>query len=167
MQWCSGRMKSASRGARRQTKRRLGACCRPGAKLALAGVAIGLAGALAVARLMSSLLFGVAPKTPLTFAAVAGLLTAVALVRAKSGAAGDEGGPDGSAAIRMTPLNYFLPGALVFIFFLWAKIIDHRLAQDGGNAVFPRGGPMRMDIGRSCHTTFSIVNRQSARRGGR
>jgi len=23
-----------------------------------------------------------------------------------------------------------------------------------------------MDIGRSCHTTFSIVNRQSARRGG-
>jgi len=58
----------------------LGLVVGQGAKLALAGVAIGLAGALAVTRLMSSLLFGVSAKDPLTFAAVAGLLTAVALV---------------------------------------------------------------------------------------
>jgi putative ABC transport system permease protein len=58
----------------------LGLVVGQGAKLALAGVATGLAGALAVTRLMSSLLFGVSAKDPLTFAAVAGLLTAVALV---------------------------------------------------------------------------------------
>ena len=58
----------------------LGLVVGQGAKLALAGVAIGLAGALAVTRLMSSLLFGVSAKDPLTFAAVAGLLMAVALV---------------------------------------------------------------------------------------
>ncbi|HEX4379655.1 MAG TPA: FtsX-like permease family protein, partial [Candidatus Acidoferrum sp.] len=50
-----------------------------GARLALAGVAIGVLGALALTRFLSSLLFGVAPKDPLTFAAVALLLFAVAL----------------------------------------------------------------------------------------
>lgn len=51
-----------------------------GAKLAFAGVAIGIAAALALTRLMASLLFGVTAHDPLTFAAVAILLIAVALL---------------------------------------------------------------------------------------
>jgi putative ABC transport system permease protein len=51
-----------------------------GAKLTLAGVALGLAGTFALTRLMSRLVFGVSPTDPLTFTAVAGLLTAVALL---------------------------------------------------------------------------------------
>ncbi len=50
-----------------------------GAKLALAGVAIGVAGALAVTRLMKGLLFGVTPTDPLTLLSVALGMTAVAL----------------------------------------------------------------------------------------
>src|SRR5688572_31300986 len=45
-----------------------------GSKLILIGLAIGLLGAIAVTRLMESLLFGVTAKDPLTFAAVAMLL---------------------------------------------------------------------------------------------
>jgi putative ABC transport system permease protein len=48
-------------------------------KLALLGVAIGLAGSLALMRLLGSLLFGVAPTDPWTFAGVAALLCGVAL----------------------------------------------------------------------------------------
>ena len=51
-----------------------------GAKLALAGVAIGLIGALGLTRLLSSLLFEVRASDPVTFGAVALLLTAVALL---------------------------------------------------------------------------------------
>ena len=51
-----------------------------GAKLAVAGIAIGLAGALAMTRLLSSLLFEVKPTDPVTFAGVALLLVAVALL---------------------------------------------------------------------------------------
>jgi putative ABC transport system permease protein len=50
-----------------------------GAKLALAGVAIGLLGTFAVTRLMSSLLFGISSTDPLTFVVVPGMLTVVAL----------------------------------------------------------------------------------------
>ena len=45
----------------------------------LIGIRAGMLGALALTRFLSSLLFGVAPKDPLTFAAVALLLFAVAL----------------------------------------------------------------------------------------
>jgi len=48
--------------------------------LALIGVAIGLAGAFALARVMSSLLYGVSATDPLTFTIIALLLTAVALL---------------------------------------------------------------------------------------
>jgi predicted permease len=50
-----------------------------GLGLAVAGAAIGLAGALVVSHLMSGLLFGVAPTDRLTFAGVTLVLTAVAL----------------------------------------------------------------------------------------
>jgi predicted permease len=53
---------------------------RQSAKMALLGVAIGIAAALVLTDLMRSLLFGVSPHDPLTFAAVAGLLIVVALL---------------------------------------------------------------------------------------
>ena len=49
-------------------------------KPTLLGVAIGTAGALALGRVLSSLIFCVRPTDPLTFVAVAALLAAVALV---------------------------------------------------------------------------------------
>jgi putative ABC transport system permease protein len=51
-----------------------------GARIALFGVAIGLAAAAALARLLSSLLFSVSSSDPVTFAGVAVLLVAVALL---------------------------------------------------------------------------------------
>ncbi|HLL70268.1 MAG TPA: ABC transporter permease [Pyrinomonadaceae bacterium] len=51
-----------------------------GMKLALAGVALGVGGALVLTRLMRSLLFGVSAVDPLTFACVAALLTLVAFL---------------------------------------------------------------------------------------
>jgi putative ABC transport system permease protein len=50
-----------------------------GLKLALAGAAIGIVGALALTRLMQGLLFQVSPTDPLTFIGVTVLLTIVAL----------------------------------------------------------------------------------------
>jgi putative ABC transport system permease protein len=50
-----------------------------GVRLAGLGVAIGLAGAFLLTRLMGSLLYGVGPRDPLTFLVVPGLLAAVAL----------------------------------------------------------------------------------------
>ncbi|HEX3684518.1 MAG TPA: ABC transporter permease [Bryobacteraceae bacterium] len=50
-----------------------------GVRLAGAGIAIGLLGALALTRLMTSFLYGVRPTDPLTFATVSLMLAAVAL----------------------------------------------------------------------------------------
>lgn len=50
-----------------------------GVKLALIGVALGICGSLALARLISSLLFGVRATDPVTFGAVVVLLTSVAI----------------------------------------------------------------------------------------
>ena len=47
--------------------------------MALAGVALGLAGAWAFARALRSLLFGVGPLDPMTFAGAAALLALLAL----------------------------------------------------------------------------------------
>jgi len=51
-----------------------------GARVALVGVCAGVIASLALTRPMSSLLFGVSPTDPLTFATAAVLLTGVALV---------------------------------------------------------------------------------------
>ncbi len=51
-----------------------------GLLLVLVGVALGLAGAFALTRFLASLLFGVTPTDPATFAAVAAVLAAVALL---------------------------------------------------------------------------------------
>jgi ABC-type antimicrobial peptide transport system permease subunit len=67
-------------GARRQDILRL--ILGHGGKLAGFGVALGLAAALGLTRLMTSLLYGVGANDPLTFAGVALLLTLVALAAA-------------------------------------------------------------------------------------
>jgi ABC-type antimicrobial peptide transport system permease subunit len=51
-----------------------------GLRLAITGAAVGLVGALMVSQLMSGLLYDVRPTDPLTFAGVALLLIAVALL---------------------------------------------------------------------------------------
>jgi predicted permease len=58
----------------------VGMVLRQGAKLAILGVCIGVAAAFVLARLMTSLLFGVTAHDPLTFAAVVALLIMVALL---------------------------------------------------------------------------------------
>ena len=50
-----------------------------GMRLALIGVALGLAGALALTRLLTGFLYGVKPWDPVAFGAVAVLLSVVAL----------------------------------------------------------------------------------------
>jgi ABC-type antimicrobial peptide transport system permease subunit len=51
-----------------------------GARMGLGGVVIGLALGFAMARAMTSLLYGVSPTDPATYGAVAGLMLAIALV---------------------------------------------------------------------------------------
>jgi len=77
----------------------------PGAALVAAGIAAGTAGAWALTRLMSGLLYEVRPADPATFAAVGLLLALVALaamyVPARRAARVD---PDGRAALRVAHL---------------------------------------------------------------
>lgn len=51
-----------------------------GARLAVVGIAIGLVAALALTRLMQSMLFGVKPTDPITFACVSFILGGIALL---------------------------------------------------------------------------------------
>jgi putative ABC transport system permease protein len=51
-----------------------------GLKVVLLGLALGLVSALAMTRVISSLLFGVTPSDPLTFVFVSALLIVVALI---------------------------------------------------------------------------------------
>ncbi len=63
-----------------EPNRMLALVLKQGLLLTLAGIAIGLAGALALTRLMSSLLFEVGASDPPTYAAIVVLLAAVSLV---------------------------------------------------------------------------------------
>jgi len=65
-------------GAQRSSVLRL--VIRQGMSLALIGVVIGLIAAWALMRLMTSLLYGIESRDPLTFASITILLLAVALV---------------------------------------------------------------------------------------
>jgi predicted permease len=65
-------------GANQRTVLRL--VVKQGMTLAVGGVMIGLVGALAFGRLVSSLLYGVKPTDPLTFASISVLLIIVALI---------------------------------------------------------------------------------------
>ncbi len=65
-------------GAQRQDI--MGLVLRRGAALALVGITLGLAGALALTRFLSNLLYGVKVRDPLTFVVVSLILTAVALM---------------------------------------------------------------------------------------
>ena len=51
-----------------------------GARMTLAGIALGLVGALALTRLMRTMLYGVRPTDPFTFISVAALLCAIAML---------------------------------------------------------------------------------------
>ena len=53
---------------------------REGARLAIAGVAVGVAGSLALTRLVSGLLYGVAPTDPLSFVFAVIALLAIAMI---------------------------------------------------------------------------------------
>ena len=57
----------------------LGSVLQQGLQLAVAGAAVGFAGALLVSRLMAGLLYGVKPSDPPTFAGVTALFIGVAL----------------------------------------------------------------------------------------
>ncbi len=50
-----------------------------GARLAAAGVVLGVTGAIAVTRAIGSLLYGISPRDPATFVVLSGVLAAVAL----------------------------------------------------------------------------------------
>ena len=65
-------------GAKRGDVQRM--VVRRGLVLTLTGVGVGLAGAWTLSRFLSAVLYGVAPTDPVTFAGVAGVLTAAALV---------------------------------------------------------------------------------------
>jgi len=65
-----------------QTGEVLGMIVREGARTQLVGLALGLAGAAALTRVLQGLLFGVEALDPLTFAATSALLLAVGLVAA-------------------------------------------------------------------------------------
>jgi len=67
-------------GARRHEMLRL--VLGQGMRITVIGTGIGVTTAFATSHLMQSMLFGVAPADPLTLAAVAGLVTGVALLAA-------------------------------------------------------------------------------------
>jgi putative ABC transport system permease protein len=58
----------------------LGLILRQGVRLTLCGVAVGIAGALALTRFLANLLFGIQPRDPATFAVVAAVLCVVSLL---------------------------------------------------------------------------------------
>ncbi len=73
-----------------------------GMRITVVGVALGLAAALALTRLLATLIYGVGAWDPVTFVGVALLLTSVALLRLlHPGEARDARGSDDRAALRV------------------------------------------------------------------
>ena len=71
-------------------------------KLAVMGILVGVLGAFALTRIISSLLYGVSATDPVTFIGMAMLLLVVAVVaKSDPGAAGDECPPDGCSQVRI------------------------------------------------------------------
>jgi putative ABC transport system permease protein len=68
----------AALGAQRQNL--MGLVLKQGTSFVIAGILIGMGGAVGFTRLIATQLYGVGPTDPLTFAAVAVLLTVVTLV---------------------------------------------------------------------------------------
>jgi putative ABC transport system permease protein len=58
----------------------LGLIVKDGARMVVLGLVLGVAGALAVTRLLATLLFEVTTRDPITFIAIAGLLSIVAMM---------------------------------------------------------------------------------------
>ena len=89
----------SANGARRATTRRVEAGGAAGNVLALIGVIVGLAGAFALTRVMSSLLFGVTAKDPITFVCGGGIVDCGGFHRVfRAGTSRDEGRSVGGAA---------------------------------------------------------------------
>ena len=79
---------------------------RNGMTLITVGVVIGIIGAVALTRLLTTLLFGVTPTDTATFAAVSAVLITVALLACYlPGASGRESRPDRSASLRIAGLR--------------------------------------------------------------
>jgi FtsX-like permease family len=105
--------------------------------LALLGVSIGVIGALALTRFMSSLLYGVKPTDPMTFIGASLVLAAVSLVASYVPASGNEGGPNRSAEIRVDrgpadhneersqPAQIDPPDGLAFIYLASGCMVGH------------------------------------------
>ncbi len=80
----------------------LGLVLRSGMILAGIGLILGFGGALGLTRLLATLLFGVQARDPLTIAAVAGILSAVALIACYIPAHRATSGSADRTALRMT-----------------------------------------------------------------
>jgi putative ABC transport system permease protein len=63
-----------------QTRDVLALIVKQGVMLVLIGLGLGMVGALALTRLLATLLFGVTAKDPMTFISIAALLSLVALL---------------------------------------------------------------------------------------
>ena len=63
-----------------QTRDVLGLIVKDGLKLVFMGLVLGISGALALTRVLATLLFGVATRDPMTFVAIAVLLSIVAML---------------------------------------------------------------------------------------
>ncbi len=84
----------------------LGLVLRAGMWMTGIGLAVGLAGTLALSRLLATLLFGVGERDPVTIAGGSHSRRCRALRVLHPGASGDAGRPDGRAPIRIKKIPF-------------------------------------------------------------